>query len=425
MKISVFTPTHDPKYILEAYASLKKQTYKDWEWIVYVNGKAIEWGLWEITGMNTDSQVKLIFASGPVRGVGEAKHIACAYAEGEILLELDHDDYLHPEALQEVHNAFENPNIGFVYSQFTQVDADSNPDLSKFNSKHGWEYTEWEYEGKKYLVPNGFEVHPHNIGYIWYAPNHLRAFRRSVYEKVGGYDRNRVLLDDQDIMAKIYKEMDFYYIKKPLYFQRIHKANTQKEPKLNKQIQSGTKFMYLNSIEDMMKIWCKRNELQAIDLGSAHGKPEGYIGIDLLDAPGVNIVGDVFQAFSKFEDGSIGLIRAVDFMEHIPDKIKFIKEVHRVLAPGGMLISMTPSTDGRGAFQDPTHCAFYNENSFWYYTRQQRKYVDELKDTQFMECYLSTEFTSKWHEENKIAYVRAYISPVKGGLRLGGLLYND
>ena len=33
-----------------------------------------------------------------------------------------------------------------------------------------------------------------------------------------------------------------------------------------------------------------------------------------------------------------------------------------------MLLSLTPSTDGRGAYQDPTHVAFYNENSFWYYT---------------------------------------------------------
>ena len=30
--------------------------------------------------------------------------------------------------------------------------------------------------------------------------------------------------------------------------------------------------------------------------------------------------------------------------------------------------ALTPSTDGRGAFQDPTHVSFYNENSFWYFT---------------------------------------------------------
>ena len=64
------------------------------------------------------------------------------------------------------------------------------------------------------------------------------------------------------------------------------------------------------------------------------------------------------------------MIRAVDFLEHVPDKVAVFNELYRVLAPNGLLLSLTPSTDGRGAFQDPTHVAFYNENSFWYYTER-------------------------------------------------------
>lgn len=72
-------------------------------------------------------------------------------------------------------------------------------------------------------------------------------------------------------------------------------------------------------------------------------------------------------------DGSVGVIRAHDFLEHVVDKVALINELYRVLAPGGMLLTLTPSTDGRGAFQDPTHVAYYNENSFWYYTEQQHR----------------------------------------------------
>ena len=50
------------------------------------------------------------------------------------------------------------------------------------------------------------------------------------------------------------------------------------------------------------------------------------------------------------------MIRAVDFLEHVADKVALFNEVYRLLAPGGLLLSQTPSTDGRGAFQDPTHC---------------------------------------------------------------------
>ncbi|MDP1796315.1 MAG: hypothetical protein Q8K78_02485, partial [Planctomycetaceae bacterium] len=43
----------------------------------------------------------------------------------------------------------------------------------------------------------------------------------------------------------------------------------------------------------------------------------------------------------------------------------------------GLSLSQTPSTDGRGAFQDPTHVSFWNSNSFWYYTRaDQNRFID-------------------------------------------------
>ncbi len=81
-----------------------------------------------------------------------------------------------------------------------------------------------------------------------------------------------------------------------------------------------------------------------------------------------------------FPEGSVGVIRAVDFFEHVADKVALINELYRLLAPGGLLLSQTPSTDGRGAFQDPTHVAFYNENSFWYYTEAQyRNYAPGIR----------------------------------------------
>lgn len=39
--LSIFTPTHDTKYLLEAYESLRKQDYGTWEWVVVPNGDAI------------------------------------------------------------------------------------------------------------------------------------------------------------------------------------------------------------------------------------------------------------------------------------------------------------------------------------------------------------------------------------------------
>jgi len=35
---SVFTPTHRPNYLSDAYRSLCEQTRKDWEWVLVPNG---------------------------------------------------------------------------------------------------------------------------------------------------------------------------------------------------------------------------------------------------------------------------------------------------------------------------------------------------------------------------------------------------
>jgi SAM-dependent methyltransferase len=91
-----------------------------------------------------------------------------------------------------------------------------------------------------------------------------------------------------------------------------------------------------------------------------------------------------------------------------------MNEIYRVLAPGGWLLSATPSTDGRGAFQDPTHCSFWNPNSFWYFVRQaQRQYVPGIT-ARFQGTRIWQEYPSEWHKEHQILYVYADLVALKG-----------
>jgi SAM-dependent methyltransferase len=103
--------------------------------------------------------------------------------------------------------------------------------------------------------------------------------------------------------------------------------------------------------------------------------------------------------------------------------VALINEIYRLLAPGGLLLSMTPSTDGRGAFQDPTHVAFYNENSFWYYTEASyRNFVPEIK-ARFQSSRLVTTFPTEWHARHNIPYVTANLIALKEPMARNGGAY--
>src|SRR4030042_3323773 len=97
-----------------------------------------------------------------------------------------------------------------------------------------------------------------------------------------------------------------------------------------------------------------------------------------------------------------------------------MNEVWRVLLDGGWLLSRTPSTDGRGAFQDPTHCAYYNENSFLYYTNaDQAQYVPEIR-ARFQAVRLATDYPNEWCRAHKVPYVYADLAAVKTWRRRPG-----
>ena len=75
------------------------------------------------------------------------------------------------------------------------------------------------------------------------------------------------------------------------------------------------------------------------------------------------------------------MVRAYDFLEHIPigKVVPVMNEIYRVLKPGGIFESSTPSTDGRGAFQDPTHTSFWNRNSWFYYSIKEYRNLYGIK----------------------------------------------
>jgi hypothetical protein len=103
-----------------------------------------------------------------------------------------------------------------------------------------------------------------------------------------------------------------------------------------------------------------------LNLGCCDAPVTGFMNVDIIAGPGVNAVVDLRHPW-PWQDNSVEHIRAWDIIEHLPDKILTMNEIWRVLAPGGTAEIVIPTTDGPGAFQDPTHTSFWNRRSFLYY----------------------------------------------------------
>lgn len=399
MTLSIFTPTHDQKYLPELWESIKNQPFD--EWVILASC--------EVPGFK-DERVKVFQV--PQLGehyVGALKKEACRLATGDILLEVDHDDLLMDGAIEAVKKAFEDEEIGFVYSNFAEFEGDFQP-RAKYSDGYGWQYRDFTYKGHKLNEAIAWEPTASALSRIWFAPNHLRAWRKSVYDKIGGHNPDYKVLDDQELLIRTYKETKMFHIDKCLYLYRVTGNNSWQ--KYNQEIQDGTMKMYHAEIQSLALREAKLKGLRALDLGGRFNGNKGFETVDLKDA---DIVADLSLKW-PFEDNSVGVIVANDFMEHIEDKLHVIKEMYRVLAPGGYLLAMTPSTDGRGAFQDPTHIAFYNENSFYYYVDEQwARYIDTPVKFQSMRLYTTEK------NQDQVCWVVAHLVALKGNRPPGGI----
>jgi predicted SAM-dependent methyltransferase len=126
-----------------------------------------------------------------------------------------------------------------------------------------------------------------------------------------------------------------------------------------------------------------------LSLGAGAEPEKGYINVDLLDLPGIDVVHNLMEFPWPFEDESADYIKAKDLIEHLapytilhtyymgvytvkygqPTIIAFIEEAHRILKPGGTLWIQTPRFDAEFLWIDPTHVRGFHERSFDFFDK--------------------------------------------------------
>jgi SAM-dependent methyltransferase len=107
-------------------------------------------------------------------------------------------------------------------------------------------------------------------------------------------------------------------------------------------------------------------ELAIADVGCGPTKQvPTAVGIDVAPAPGVDVVADV-QRGLPFPDASFDHVFAVHVLEHLDDLLVALRELHRVLRPGGTLHVLCPHWRHVNAVADPTHRRLMDVQTFKY-----------------------------------------------------------
>jgi glycosyltransferase involved in cell wall biosynthesis len=313
--LSVATASHNPRFLGELAESLKRQTLQDFEWVVLVNGdKPIE--EFHLAVAPVADKTRLVRApEGTPPNVGAVKKLAFEAAANELIVEVDHDDVLAPNALEQVWDAFKKTGADFLYSDMAVVEEGSTSDLGAAS---------WPSVAQSRLykaVVDGIEITACKVVPVSPAffftcsmagPCHIRAFRKSFYEKVGGHRTDFTISDDYELITRMYVAgAKFHHIEACLYFYRVFAENTSNTR--NHESNEFTEY-YRSMIQPVLKRWADDNGLK-----------------------GATTLAELEQAFEHGEANSLAYLIADDSFGLVADQSKFLDRAHELLIHGGWL----------------------------------------------------------------------------------------
>ncbi len=398
--ISVFTALSQSgnAYIEAAFDTLLSQTHQDWEWVVLENhgGRLPDY-------IGEHPQVR-VFEDSELEGLGALKRACCEQCEGEILFELDHDDLLHPEALAKTFEALQHADV--AYSDFAEFhDGTWTPD--GYRPDYGWRTYPVTFQGHALIATRAPPITAQNLRRIEFCPHHLKAWRagRLLQDR---WLRRSARVRRRSGLTEALLSVRHALRAHPecLYFYRIHPAQI-----MARATSSIDEFNWQVYEKYLLALGCKfaddaglyklelRQQGEGNGLCQIFGKPNGV---------------DLNQPWPLADD-SAGLIVANNVLQQLRDPIHVMNESYRVLAPGGFFVIRVPSSDGRGAFQNPRNVSFWNEHSIWFYTHL--SFAAEIPEFtgRFQVVRLRTFFPDEFAREHSIPHVEAHLLALKPG----------
>ena len=227
--ISVFTTTFDSgEKLKRPLQSLQKQTYRNWEWIIWDDSKDDKTYKDLLELQRKDIRIQVYKAPEHSGFIGEMKRRSCGIAKGKWIVELDHDDPISPKLFQKVVDIDKKyPETDFIHSDYAVIREDSRTDTDYGGDSYSYGYGshmyQWSSDGdveRYYLTLTNPNINPSNIRYIVGVPNHVRIWKRSFYHKINEHNPELPVVDDYELLVRSFlASSNWVRIPDCMYFQ--------------------------------------------------------------------------------------------------------------------------------------------------------------------------------------------------------------
>jgi glycosyltransferase involved in cell wall biosynthesis len=202
--LSIVMPVYnvDVKWLQKAVESVERQWYKNWE-LCIADDKSTNKGTLDYLNSITNPQIKIKFLNENLNIAG-ATNAALELASGEYIVLMDNDDEITPDALYEIVKRINESDADFIYSDEDFIDMEDSCRNPHFKP---------DFSPDMLLTNN----------YI----THLSCFRKSLLDKVGGFDRRFDGSQDYDLFLRLTEHTDkIEHISKVLYHWRTLESST-------------------------------------------------------------------------------------------------------------------------------------------------------------------------------------------------------
>ena len=201
---SVFTTCyHSYDKIIRAYESLKVQMLNDWEWVILDDSEEENHFLFLKHLFQQESRVRLYKRSQNSGFIGNVKNEAVSLCRGKYVLELDHDDEIVPSLLTHATKVFEDPEVGFIYTDFINIYENGNN--FQYGNHFGLGYSGYyrkKYKGKWVFVAMTPNINSKTLSHIVSVPNHARIWRKNTLLDMGNYNEYLPISDDYELLLR-------------------------------------------------------------------------------------------------------------------------------------------------------------------------------------------------------------------------------